>query len=374
MTVPLFDTRVTYKPLLGELREAIGKVLDSGHFILGPEVEGFEREFAAYLGVGHVVSVANGTEALTIALRALGTRPGDEVVLPSFTFYATAEAVVNAGAQPVFCDIDAATYCITPAAVEEALTDRTRVVVPVHLFGGLAPMDELRELCAPRGIRLLEDSAQAAGARLGERRAGSLGDAATFSFFPSKNLFCFGDGGAITTDDDGVAQLARELRFHGSRDKRSYSAVGYNSRLDAVQAAVLRVLLPHLDGWNERRRRVAAAYAEAGVSALARPPEAVPGAECVHHLYMVGCEDRDDVLKGLREEGVEARAYYATPVHRQPPMASYFEAQGGADLPGTEAAAAANLALPMNPGLRQEQVERVVEGLQAAASRPAAKV
>src|SRR3954451_8325960 len=238
MAVPLFGS--TLAPYQDRLSEALDRVARSGRYVLGPEVAAFEQEFAAYLGVGHCVGVANGTDALTIALRSLGVGAGDEVIMPSFTFYATAEAAVVAGAVPVVCDVDPETCCVTPETVEPALSSRTKAIVPVHLFGNVAPVPELREL----GVPVLEDAAQAAGAALAGRRAGALGDAATFSFFPSKNLPCLGDGGAIVTDDQGIAERARLLRFHGSRDKETYSEVGYNSRLDELQAAALRVLLP----------------------------------------------------------------------------------------------------------------------------------
>ena len=235
-------------------------MVESGKFILGPEVAAFEEEFASYLGVRHCVGVANGTDALAIALRSLGVEPGDEVVLPSLTFYATAEAAVDVGAVPVFCDVDVETACVTAETVRAVLTPRTKAIVPVHLFGNVAPVAELREL----GLPVLEDAAQAAGATLDGRRAGSLGDAATFSFFPSKNLPCLGDGGAVVTDSDEVAETARKLRFHGSRDKVTFEEVGYNSRLDELQAAALRVLLPELNGWTEARQRVAARYERRG--------------------------------------------------------------------------------------------------------------
>src|ERR671916_2154120 len=251
--VPLFASSLA--PYHDRLSEALDRVARSGRYILGPEVAAFEEEFARYLGVRHCVGVANGTDALTIALRAAGVRPGDEVVMPSFTFYATAEAAVVMGARPVFCDIDPATFCVTAETVRAALTPRTSAIVPVHLFGNVAPVPELREL----GVPVIEDAAQAAGAELGGRKAGALGDMATFSFFPSKNLPCLGDGGAIATNDDDLAERVRVLRFHGSKDKVTFTDVGYNSRLDAMQAAVLRELLPELDGWNERRREVAAA-------------------------------------------------------------------------------------------------------------------
>ena len=260
---------------------AIVGVLDSGRFILGPEVEEFERELAAYLGVRHVVGVANGTDAITIALRRLGVGPGDDVIVPSFTFYASAEAIPHTGARPVFCDVDPDTFCVTAETVERALTPATKAVMPVHLFGRVAPVGDLRQLLDGRGVAILEDTAQAAGARWGGQRAGSLADAATFSFFPSKNLFCFGDGGAIATNDDAVAENVRTLRFHGSRDKSTFTEVGWNSRLDALQAAVLRVTLGRLDDWNARRRALAAAYEQEGLGELVDLPQAAQDEEPV---------------------------------------------------------------------------------------------
>src|SRR5918998_4225162 len=282
--VPLFASSLA--PYHDRLTEAIDRVARSGRYILGPEVEAFEAEFAAYLGAEHCVAVANGTDALTIALRALGVGPGDEVVMPSFTFYATAEAAIVAGATPVFCDIEPDTFCVTAETVKAVLTPRTKAIVPVHLFGNLAPVPELRELGPP----VVEDAAQAAGASLDGVKAGALGDAATFSFFPAKNLPCLGDGGAIVTGDDGVAELARRLRFHGSTDKKTFTEVGYNSRLDEMQAAVLRVLLPELDGWNERRRAAASAYERLGLGEHVRLPAALAGARHVYHLYVVRAE------------------------------------------------------------------------------------
>jgi dTDP-4-amino-4,6-dideoxygalactose transaminase len=346
--VPLFARSL--EPYRSRLVERIAAVVESGRFILGPEVEAFERELATYLGVAHVVGVANGTDALTIALRAMGVRRDDEVVLPAFTFYATAEAVVEAGAKPVFCDVDPQTFCVTVETVRAALTPRTAAIVPVHLFGNVAPVPELRELGPP----VLEDAAQAAGAALGGAKAGALGEAATFSFFPSKNLPCLGDGGAIATSSDELAERARVLRFHGSTDKDTFTDVGYNSRLDEIQAAALRVLLPELDGWNAARRAAAAAYEREGLGEHVHLPRAVDGAEHVFHLYVVRHDRPDELRAALEQEGVAARGYYRVPVHRQPAMAS------DVDLPGTDAAARTNLALPMGPELSREQVRRVV--------------
>jgi dTDP-4-amino-4,6-dideoxygalactose transaminase len=353
MTVPLFATSLdAYKP---RLTERLAEVVEDGRYILGPEVEGFEEEFARYLGARHCIGVANGTDALTIGLRALGIEPGDEVVVPSFTFYATVEGAITAGAKPVFCDVDPETFCVTRPTVEAVMTERTRAVVPVHLFGNVAPVPELREL----GVPVLEDSAQAAGATLNGAHAGALGDAATFSFFPSKNLPCLGDGGAIVTNDDDVARRARRLRFHGSDDKVTFVDVGYNSRLDELQAAALRVLLPELDGWNSSRRAAAAAYQQTGLGEHVALPRPVDGADPVHHLYVVRTAAPDDLAAALEQRGIEARSYYRLPSHRQPAMAAY--APDGLELPGTDEAARTNLALPMGPELTEDGVREVVE-------------
>jgi dTDP-3-amino-3,4,6-trideoxy-alpha-D-glucose transaminase len=351
MQVPLFATSL--EPYQERIAARLAEVAASRQYILGPELQAFEREFAEYLGVGHVIGVANGTEAITIALRALGVRPGEEVVCPSLTFYATAEAVVNAGATPVFCDVDPDTWCMTAETARAAMGERTAALLPVHLFGNVAPMPELREL----GVPVLEDAAQAAGASLGGAKAGALGAAATFSFFPAKNLPCLGDGGAITTDDAEIAERARLLRFHGSKDKQHHTEVGYNSRLDSLQAAVLRILLPELDGWNAARREVAAGYERAGLGEHVKLPTPTEGAEHAYHLYVALSSDADELVGSLNSSGVAARAYYRTPVHRQPAM-ERFAAR--AELPVTDELAATLLALPMGPELRPEQVEAVV--------------
>jgi dTDP-3-amino-3,4,6-trideoxy-alpha-D-glucose transaminase len=350
MQVPLFATSL--EPYQDRIAARLAEVAASGRYILGPELDAFEREFAAYLGVGHVVGVGNGTDAITIALRALGVRPGDEVVCPSLTFYATAEAIVNAGATPVFCDVDPDTWCMTADTARVAMGERTAALVPVHLFGNVAPVPELREF----GVPVLEDAAQAAGASLGGVKAGALGDAATFSFFPSKNLPCLGDGGAIATDDPEVAERARVLRFHGSKDKLHHTEVGYNSRLDSLQAAALRVLLPELDGWNAARREAAAGYEQAGLGEHVTLPTPTEGAQHAYHLYVVLSPDADELAARLNAQGIGARGYYRTPVHRQPAMESYVSAE----LSVTDELAATLLALPMGPELRPEQVEAVV--------------
>jgi dTDP-4-amino-4,6-dideoxygalactose transaminase len=361
MAVPLFDTDTPLAPLKPAIMERIGEVVAAGQFVLGPEVEAFEREFAAFLGVRHVVGVGNGTDAITIALRALGVGPGDEVVVPSFTFYATAEAVAEFGATPVFCDVDPDTRNVTADTVRAVLTPRTRAVVAVDLFGLPAPVADLREF----GVPVLEDAAQAAGARSGGRMAGALGDAATFSFYPSKNLGAFGDGGAIATDDDRIAELCRSLRFHGSRDKQTFDHVGYNSRLDAVQAAVLRVLLTQLDAWCDGRRAGARAYREAGLGEHVALPVVPEGIDPAWHLYVVTHPRADELLAALGAAGVGARGYYRCPLHRQPAMAPY--APGADALPVTDELAATNIALPISPVFGAAQAGEVVSALAPAA-------
>ena len=352
MAIPLVDVKAQYEPLLGELQERIGEVLASGRFILGPEVRAFEHEAADFLGVRDAVGVANGTDAIELALRALGVGPGDEVVVPSFTFYATVEPVVRRGATPVFCDIDPATLNLDPTDVAERVTERTKAILAVHLFGRPAPVEEL-----PEGIPVVEDAAQAFGARIGERRAGALGVAATFSFFPTKNLFGLGDGGLVATSDERLAETVRALRFHGSRDgKVTFDLIGYNSRLDEIQAAALRVFLPHVDRWNEARREAAARYADLGLGEHCELPEDEPGH--VYHMYVVRTPERDRVREALGVAGIEAKPYYERPLHLQPALAFLGYEEGA--LPETERAASENLALPLWPAIGLEAQEQVV--------------
>lgn len=355
VAVPLFDTSSPLAPLRDELRARVAEVLDRGVYILGPEVAAFEAEFAGYLGASHAVGVANGTEALTIALRALGVGPGDDVVVPSFTFYASAEAIPPTGARPVFCDVDPETYCVTPETVRAAMTPSTKAVIAVHLFGNVAPV---REIEAAAGVPVVEDAAQAAGSRGADgSRPGALGTIATFSFFPSKNLGAFGDGGAVVTGDAEIADRVRTLRFHGSRDKVTFEEVGYNSRLDELQAAILRVQLPHLDRWAEGRRDAGDHYAAAALGELAGLPLAVAGSAPAWHLYVIRHARADALASVLRDAEIGQKAYYRVPAHRQPAMREWPPAVA---LPGTDEVAASHLAIPMSPLLGREQVEQVV--------------
>jgi dTDP-4-amino-4,6-dideoxygalactose transaminase len=354
--IPLVDVKAQYERLIPEISERVRQVLDSGTFILGPNLKAFEAEAAAYLGVPRSIGVANGTDALVLALDALDIGPGDEVICPSFTFYATAESIARRGATPVFADIDPATLNLDPEDVGARVTDRTRALMPVHLFGRVMPLEGLAEL----GIPIVEDAAQAFGAE-GVAKVGAL---STFSFFPTKNLFALGDGGLVAATDEELADRVMLLRFHGSRDKKDFEAVGYNSRLDEVQAAVLRLFLGELDGWNRSRREAAARYEELGLGELCELP--VDEAGHVYHMYVVRTPDRDRFHVALAAAGIGHASYYVTPLHLQPAL-RYLGWQEGS-LPETEKAAAENLALPMWAGIPAETQERVVSVIREAAA------
>ena len=356
-SIPLFDTGSAVAALRGEIDARIAEILDRGTYILGPELKGFEAEFGDYLGAKHVIGVGNGTDAITLALRAMGVGEGDEVIVPSFTFSASAEAIAPTGAVPVFCDIDLDTYNITAETVKPALTPRTKAVIAVDLFGNPAPIPEIEAL----GVPVLEDAAQAAGASLDGTKAGALGHAATFSFYPSKNLGAFGDAGAIATSDDGLAEAARMLRSHGSRDKVGFERLGFNTRMDELQAGILRVLLPHLDEWCDGRRQAARNYSEAGMGEIAVEPQATPGSTPAWHLYVARHPRPDDLSAALTEAGIGNRIYYRTPTHRQPPMLQF--AGDDLDLPATDEASRTTIALPMSSTLSAEDAAEIVSVL-----------
>jgi dTDP-3-amino-3,4,6-trideoxy-alpha-D-glucose transaminase len=353
--IPHVDVKAQYAPLIPELKEAFARTLESGRFIFGPEVEGFEREAAGYLGTAQAIGVANGTDAIVIVLDALEIGAGDEVICPAFTFYATAEAIARAGATPVFADIDPGTLNLDPTDVERRITPRTKAIMPVHLFGRPAPIEELRRF----GLPLIEDAAQAFGA------AGiATSVVSTFSFFPTKNLFALGDGGLIAANDAELAERVRMLRFHGSRAKKEFEYIGYNSRLDALQAAMLRIFLPHLDGWNGARREAAARYAELGAGDVAELPQDDPGH--VYHMYCVRSFERDRLAAALAEAGIGFASYYEPPLHLQPALRYLGYSVG--DLPETEKASRENLCLPMWGGISEDQQAEVVSVLRRASS------
>jgi dTDP-3-amino-3,4,6-trideoxy-alpha-D-glucose transaminase len=351
--VPLFDIKTPLEPLRAAMHAKLAETFDAGAFILGPEVAAFEGELAAYLGTEHAIGVANGTDAIVLALRALGIGPGDEVVVPSFTFYASVEAIALTGARPVFCDVDPATFCVTAETVRAALTPATKAVVVVHLFGNVGPVAEIEA----HGVPVVEDAAQAVGSRTAGGHAGALGTIGCLSFFPSKNLGGFGDGGAVTTSDAALAERVRMLRFHGSRDKQSFELVGHNSRLDELQAALLRLELPHVDAWCEGRRAAGRHYQEAGLGELVALPAPADGADPAWNLYVVRHERSDALAETLKRAGIGHKAYYRVPTHRQPAMRAWAPA---ADLPGPDEAARTHLAIPMSPVLTREQAGEVV--------------
>jgi dTDP-4-amino-4,6-dideoxygalactose transaminase len=353
--IPHVDVKAQYEPLIPELKEAFARTLESARFIFGPEVEGFEREAAEYLGVEQAVGVANGTDAIVLVLDALGIGEGDEVICPSFTFYATAEAIARRGATPVFAEIDPASLNIDPVDVERRITGLTKAVMPVHLFGRPAPVDDLARF----GLPVVEDSAQAFGA---PGIATSI--ASTFSFFPTKNLFALGDGGLIGVNDAELAERLRMLRFHGSRAKKEFDYVGYNSRLDALQAAMLRIFLPHLDEWNRLRRDAAARYAELGLGDVVELPPDEPAH--VYHMYCVRSPERDRLAAALQEAGIGFGSYYEPPLHLQPALRYLGYAEG--DFPETERAARENLCLPLWAGIGEDQQAEVVAVLRRAAT------
>jgi len=367
MPIPLMDVSAQWDALVPRLKEAIGEVVDSGRFILGPQVAAFEREAAQALDARFAVGVANGTDALILTLRALEIGPGDEVICPAYTFYATPESIAAVGATPVFADIDPETFCLDPEAVAAAVTTDTKAVMTVHLYGHPSPMRRLKAICDRNGLALVEDAAQAFGARLDGVPVGGLGDAATFSFFPTKNLPAFGDGGLVSTQRQDLDEAVRMLRFHGSKDKQTFELVGYNSRLDELQAAVLRTLLPELDGWNGARRAAAERYRELGLGEHVTLPGVADGAEPVYHLYTVRTPERERLRAALGERGVASAIYYHRPHHLQPVFAQL--GYGPGSLPETERAAAEGLALPMFPTITAEQQRAVVEAVASAVAR-----
>jgi dTDP-4-amino-4,6-dideoxygalactose transaminase len=356
--IPLVDVHSEYEELIPQLEERFRDVLDSGRFIRGPHYWSFQEEAAAYLGVKRTIGVANGTDALVLALDALEIGPGDEVVCPAFTFYATAEAIARRGATPVFADIDPATLNLDPEDVARKVNSRTRALMPVHLFGRPLALDELLAIELP----VIEDAAQAFGAP-GVAEHGTL---ATYSFFPTKNLFCLGDGGLVATDDEELAERVQMLSFHGSQDKTDFDFVGYNSRLDELQAAMLRLFLPRLDAWNRGRREAAARYGELGLGGLVDLPCDEPGH--IYHLFVCRSPERDRIRAALAEEGIASATYYTTPLHLQPAL-RFLGYEPGA-LPVTEEVAADNFSLPLWPGIPVGAQERVVETIRSAVAAP----
>jgi dTDP-4-amino-4,6-dideoxygalactose transaminase len=360
----MLDLSAEVEALWEELNAAVQRVLRRGQFVLGPEVEALEQELAAYLGVRHTVALNSGTDALLIGLEALGVGPGDEVITTPFTFFATAEAVSRLGATPIFVDVEEDSFNLNPALLEGALSARTKAVLPVHLFGRPADMDALMAFARAHGLKVLEDCAQSFGARCGGRQTGSIGDAGAFSFYPTKNLGAYGDGGLLATDDDGVAETARLLRNHGSKTRYLNERLGYNSRLDELQAAILRVKLPQLDGWNAARRRAAQAYGDLlGEVPHLTPPRVTEGH--VFHQYTVrlGSGMRDAVREQLSAAGIGTAVYYPVPLDRLPLYARQQVVN-----PVSEHLANTVLSLPLWPGISTDWQARVAAAVRDAMS------
>jgi dTDP-4-amino-4,6-dideoxygalactose transaminase len=360
MIIKFVDLQAQYASIRAEIDAAVLRVLQNGDFVLGRDVTQFEEEFAACCGAKHAVAVSSGTDALHLALRALDVGPGDEVITTPHTFIATAEAISAAGARPVFVDIDPTTYTLDPNLLEAAITDRTRAVIPVHLYGQPADMDPILEICRRQGLRVLEDAAQAHDAEYMGRRVGAIGDAAAFSFYPGKNLGAYGDAGAVTTNNEEIARKVRLLLNHGSATKYEHVIVGFCNRMDTMQAAVLRVKLPHLARWTEGRRQVAARYEEAlrDVPGIVTPCEP-EWAYSVYHLYVVRVDDRTGLQAALADAGIATQIHYPKPVHLQPAYAHLGYMPG--DFPHAERAASEVVSLPIYPELSPEQIDYIVD-------------
>ncbi|HHW08589.1 MAG TPA: DegT/DnrJ/EryC1/StrS family aminotransferase [Firmicutes bacterium] len=358
MAIPSFDLTRQWEQIGAEIEAALRPVMAKGHFIMGENVSALEAEIAQYCSAKYGIGVANGSDALFLALRALGVGVGDEVIVPTFTFFATAGAVARTGAKPVFVDIDPNTYNIDPADVAARVTERTKAIIPVHLYGQPAEMDAITEIARKHSLAVVEDGAQAIGATYQGRAVGSLGDIACLSFFPTKNLGCFGDGGMVLTNNEELAEKLRVLRVHGAKPKYYHSVLGINSRLDELQAAILRVKLPYLESWTERRRRIAELYREglADIPGIQLPVE-MPGCRHVYHQFTIRVGKRDALQQALKEAGIGTAVYYPVPLHLQ----KVFDHLGykPGDLPQAEQACAEVLSLPMFPELCDEEVAEV---------------
>jgi dTDP-4-amino-4,6-dideoxygalactose transaminase len=356
--IPILDLVAQYNTIKPEIDDAIQQVLLSGKFILGPNEKAFEQEIADYLGVKHAIGVASGTDALVIALRAADIGPGDEVIVPAYSFFATAGTVLTVGAKPVFVDIDPQTYLINISQIESVITPRTKAIIPVHLYGQPADMDEILAIAKLHNLKVIEDNAQAFGAEYMGKRTGSIGDLGCLSFFPSKNLGGYGDGGMVTTNDDSLAEQVRMLRVHGWKKKYFPEMLGYNSRLDEIQAAVLRVKLKYVNQWNAKRREIALIYSkQLGKFGIETPVES-RNRKHVYHLYIIRVENRELFKERLNEQGVASEVYYPQPLHLATPCRKLGWEKGS--LPISEKSSLQTLALPLYPDLTDEQISKVM--------------
>ena len=393
MNIPLIDLKAQYKSIAEDLDRVTKEVLSSASYIMGKNVTEFEKEFAEYIGVKHAISVGNGTDALVIALKSLGIGSGDEVITAAFTYFASAEAISAVGATPVFVDVEKETFNIDPTKIEERITKKTKAIIPVHIFGQSARMDEINKIAKKYNLKTVEDAAQAVGSKYKGKMIGDLGDVACFSFFPTKNLSCAGDGGMIVTNDDNIAIVARALRTHGSGengqkafnflnnikeevevsnegDDTVYNPlkyynylIGFNSRLDAIQAAILRVKLPHLDKWNKRRREIAKIYDEKLKNSNVVTPIVDKENETIYHQYVLQCENREAMLNKLKEKGVATGVYYPVPLHLQKVYKDLGYKEG--DMPVAEYLSHRTFAIPVYPELTEQEINYIVESIEA---------
>jgi len=356
--IPMVNLKAQYAEIQDEIVQGFSETLENCAFILGPNVQAFEKEAADYLGVKHAIGCASGTDALHLALRAAGIGEGDEVITTAFTFIATAEAIKYVGATPVFVDIDPGTFNITPENILKAITPKTKAVMPVHLFGQPADLPAIKAICDKHGLKLIEDCAQSFGATVSNQQTGSFGDAAGFSFFPSKNLGCFGDGGLVTTDSDEIAAKIKQFRNHGSDVRYYHDVIGYNSRLDELQAVVLRTKLKHIDQYNAARRHAAHLYSSLMADLpLTTPYEDGVGVH-VYHQYTLLCDRRDEVMKALQDNQIACAVYYPVPLHQQN---AFKEDCAGLSLPETESVAARCFSLPICANLSDDTVKQIVD-------------
>lgn len=365
--ISLVDLTAQYHSIKKEIDAAVLSTLESGHFILGPQVVKFEESIAAYLGVQHAVGLASGTDALVIALRALNIGEGDEVIIPAYTFFATAGTVMSVGAKPVIVDVDPQSYEVDITKIEAAITPKTKAIIPVHLYGHPAEMDPIMEIAHKHGLKVIEDNAQGFGAEYLGKKTGSFGDIGCLSFFPTKNLGAYGDGGAVVTNDPALAEQMRMLRAHGWKKKYYSEMVGYNSRLDAMQAAILQAKFPYLDAWNEKRRELSNRYTEHLAPLGVVTPVEREWAKHVYHLYIIRSEKRDELQAFLKQKGIASEVYYPLPPHLSVPCRKFGYKEG--DFPHAEKAAKETLALPLYPELSLEQQDEVIAAMKEFVSK-----
>ncbi|SFD43979.1 DegT/DnrJ/EryC1/StrS family aminotransferase [Clostridium uliginosum] len=394
MNIPLIDLKAQYNSIAEDLDRVTKEVLSSANYIMGKNVTEFEKQFADYIGVNNAISVGNGTDALVIALKSLGIGEGDEVITTTFTFFATAESISAVGATPVFVDVDKDTFNIDPSKIENKITKNTKAIIAVHIFGQSAKMDEINEIAKKNNLKVIEDACQAVGGKYKGRNIGTLSDVACFSFFPTKNLGCAGDGGMIVTSNDDVATIARALRTHGSGEngQKAYNLlnniteevessaedandtiynplkyynylIGFNTRLDAIQAAILKVKLTHIDKWNERRREISKIYDEELKNTNLTIPSVLKECEPVYHMYILQSEDRESLLNKLKEKGIATGVYYPVPLHLQKVYKNLGYKEG--DMPVAEYLSHRTFAIPVYPELTQEQIEYIVKSIKS---------